>query len=160
MQVIFLCGSLEPGRDGVGDYVRRLAMELMQQGHQSGAVALNDKHITHEISSVQQAALQELPVLRLPSVWPANKRFEHAQRWIDDFGPDWLSLQFVPFSFHSKGLPLDLASRLASLGRGRSWHIMIHELWVGMDCESPLKHKLWGSIQRLLILCVTRWLFQ
>lgn len=25
MTILFLCGSLEPGRDGVGDYTRRLA---------------------------------------------------------------------------------------------------------------------------------------
>lgn len=151
MKIVFLCGSLEPGRDGVGDYVRRLALELMQQGHHSGAIALNDKHTAHEVSGFQQAALQKLPILRLPSTWPANKRFEHAQRWIYNFDPNWLSLQFVPFSFHPKGLPFDLAGRLGSLGKGRLWHIMMHELWVGMDSEATIKYKLWGSVQRFLI---------
>jgi hypothetical protein len=154
MNIVFLCGSLEPGRDGVGDYVRRLAVELMQQGHQSGAVALNDKHITHEISGFQQGP-RDLPVLRLPATWPASKRFEHAQRWIDDSGAYWLSLQFVPYSFHNNGLPLDLKRRLTLLGEGRQWHIMYHELWVGMEQGSRFKLLLWGKLQRKLIRSLT-----
>lgn len=151
MKIVFLCGSLEPGRDGVGDYVRRLAVELMHQGHQSGAIALNDNFIERETLGFQQSSSCNLHVLRLPATWSAGKRFEHAKRWIDNFDANWLSLQFVPFSFHPKGLSLSLANRLVLLGKGRSWHIMMHELWVGMNYEAPIKHKALGSIQRLLI---------
>ena len=34
MKIAFLCGSLEPWRDGVGDYTRRLAGDLQACGHQ------------------------------------------------------------------------------------------------------------------------------
>ena len=30
MNLLFICGSLEPGKDGVGDYIRRLSSELLQ----------------------------------------------------------------------------------------------------------------------------------
>jgi hypothetical protein len=156
MKIVFLCGSLEPGRDGVGDYVRRMALELLRQGHQPAAVALNDKYVSHETSLYQQEGSYNLPILRLPSLYKINKRFERAHEWIDEIGAEWISLQFVPFSFHPKGLSFDLAARLVRLGKGRSWHLMIHELWVGMDIESPIKHKLWGAIQRHLIKSLVR----
>jgi hypothetical protein len=40
MRIVFLCFSLEPGRDGVGDYTRALAGELIRPGHEVCAVAM------------------------------------------------------------------------------------------------------------------------
>jgi hypothetical protein len=151
MKIVFLCGSLEPGRDGVGDYVRRLALELSQQGHEPAGVALNDHFIEQEVSSKQDEVGADLPMLRLPASWPISIRLHKAQEWIDNFGAEWLSLQFVPFAFHRRGLAFNLGKHLSRLGRGRSWHIMVHELWVGMDAEAPLKHRWWGKLQRYLI---------
>jgi hypothetical protein len=54
MKIIFLCGSLEPGCDGVGDYTRRLAGELIKQGHHIAAVALNDQYLQEEFTGMQQ----------------------------------------------------------------------------------------------------------
>ena len=150
MKIAFLCGSLEPGRDGVGDYVRRLAGELAQQGHQVAGVALNDHYTAQEVSA-PPARPTGLHVLRLPAAWPAAQRFGRAKQWLDDFGAEWLSLQFVPFSFHPKGLPFGLGKALAPLGQGRTWHLMVHELWVGMDREAPVKYVWWGRMQRYLI---------
>ena len=45
MRIVFICGSLEPGRDGVGDYVRHLAVAVAQQGHETAAVALRDPFV-------------------------------------------------------------------------------------------------------------------
>ncbi|RZK32012.1 MAG: glycosyltransferase family 1 protein [Hymenobacter sp.] len=151
MKIVFICGSLEAGRDGVGDYVRRLALELSRQGHEPAGIALNDHHIQEEVSTEQKAAPATLPMLRLPANWPMSRRLRRAQEWTDNFGPEWLSLQFVPFAFHSRGLALSLGKQVARLGRGRSWHLMVHELWVGMDAEAPLKHRWWGKLQRYLI---------
>ena len=44
MKIVFLCGSLEPGRDGVGDYTRMLAAEIIRKGHNAAIVALADKY--------------------------------------------------------------------------------------------------------------------
>jgi hypothetical protein len=151
MKIVFLCGSLELGCDGVGDYVRRLAAELSKQGHEPAGIALNDQYIQQEVSIRPETVDAALPMLRLPASWPISRRFQRAQEWTDGFGAEWLSLQFVPFAFHYKGLAFDLGKHLARLGRGRSWHLMVHELWVGMDAEAPLKHRWWGKLQRYLI---------
>lgn len=146
-----MCGSLEPGCDGVGDYTRRLAAQLLRQGHQLAMVALNDACIESHYLGVQASDEKKIPVLRIPAQWSDKDRYETAKRWIDSFAPQWLSLQFVPFSFHPKGLPFGLNSRLKALGDKRQWHIMFHELWVGMDVQSPLKHMCWGMAQKWLI---------
>jgi hypothetical protein len=151
MKIIFLCGSLEPGRDGVGDYVRRLACELIKQGHQIAAVALNDHYLVEEFTGTQPANDITLPVYRIPTAWPENKRFDRAREWIKNNNPDWLSLQYVPFAFHTKGLSISLSRQLHKLGEGKCWHIMFHELWVGMDSEASIKVYCWGLVQRFLI---------
>lgn len=45
MKLLFLCTSLEPGRDGVGDYVRLLAEACIEAGHECRLLALNDEHL-------------------------------------------------------------------------------------------------------------------
>jgi hypothetical protein len=151
MKIIFLCGSLESGRDGVGDYVRRLSGELFRQGHEPSAIALNDQYISDSFFGNQITETENILVLRLPSIWETNKRFARAEQWINEFDPNWISLQFVPFAFQSKGLPFSLGKRLFNIGIGRRWHIMFHELWVGMNAESTKKIQLWGKLQKYLI---------
>jgi Trk K+ transport system NAD-binding subunit len=53
MKIAFICGSLEPGRDGVGDYTRRLAGELVKQQHEVLVIAFNDRQIKDTLKAVQ-----------------------------------------------------------------------------------------------------------
>lgn len=131
MRIVFICGSLEPGKDGVGDYTRRLAGECIQQRVECTIIALNDKHQSESeaVKVSQSSEDQILEVLRLPQTLPWSKRIQVAGDHIQQFNPDWLSLQYVPYSFQKKGLPLRLAKRLNQLGGNRRWHIMFHELW-------------------------------
>ncbi|RXF69440.1 glycosyltransferase [Arcticibacter tournemirensis] len=151
MKMVFICGSLEPGCDGVGDYVRRLAIDMIRKGHEIGAIALNDRYVTSSFNGCQTSEGFKLPVFRLPSTHREGKRIKEALRWLNDINPQFLSLQFVPFSFQSKGLPGMLSHILSKIGKGRRWHIMFHELWVGMDVESSKKHVYWGLVQKQLI---------
>jgi hypothetical protein len=153
MKIAFLCGSLEPGRDGVGDYTRRLAGQLLLRGHAAVLVALNDPSVTEATEQAQPAEAASMPLLtlRLPAAWPLEQRLAHAKTWLDAANPDVLSLQFVLFSFHPKGLPFGLAPLLSKLGQGRTWHLMFHELWVGMATNDTLKHKVWGRMQKALV---------
>src|ERR1700682_2918463 len=139
MKIIFLCGSLEPGKDGVGDYTRRLAGDLVRHGQDVGIVALRDNYIKTEFNGFQDVEGIDLPVLRLPSDRLTANAFKRAGEWIEIFNPEWLSLQFVPFSFHAKGLPLRFVRLFSMLGKGRNWHVMVHELWVGMNIEASRK---------------------
>ncbi|NDP22504.1 MAG: glycosyltransferase [Paludibacter sp.] len=151
MKILFISGSLEPGRDGVGDYTRRLAGELIQQGNVVRVIAYNDKYIS-EIENIEQIADGTgIEVLRIPSKFSSKQKVECTKLFIDEFNPEWISLQYVPFAFQDKGLPFGLGSLLKKLGEGRKCHVMFHELWVGMDMEAPIKHKLWGKVQKMII---------
>ncbi len=155
MKIIFLCGSMEPGRDGVGDYIRRLAGALNQQGHEVGVLAFNDRN-TQSISEADQYEDGiAIYVMRLPEIMPIKERMVISRKWIDAFDPEWISLQFVPFAFHPKGLAFGLSKHLNTIGKSRKWHIMFHELWVGMDKESGTKFAWWGWLQQKLIRSIT-----
>lgn len=151
MKILFLCGSLEPGKDGVGDYTRRLAGELIRQGHDVAIVSLNDRHTQAEERIVQSSEGTNILVLRIPSMFSAKKRFSLASEFINSFDPEWLSLQFVPYSFNVKGLPFGLAGKLKKIGKGRKWHIMFHELAIGLEKGVSKKNLFIGQIQLHLI---------
>jgi hypothetical protein len=152
MKIVFLCSSLEPGRDGMGDYTRRLTGELIRQGHPSIAVALNDSYISDIVFESQEVDGTSISVLRLPSVMPYNKRMIEIRNWLNGFNPDWISLQFVPFGFHRKGLCFGLGKKLALINSKASWHIMFHELWLGLGDKATFKDRVWGALQRLIVL--------
>lgn len=151
MKIVFICGSLEPGCDGVGDYTRRLSEHLILYGHRVGIVALNDFYVYKEYNETQTDEAIEIKVLRLPSNWKQEKKGKRAKQWIDQFNPEWLSLQYVIFSFHKKGLPIIFHKQLKIIGKGRNWHIMFHELSVGLNVEASFKEKCWGYVQLVLI---------
>lgn len=151
MKIVFICGGFKEGYDGVGDYTRCLANQLVLSGNKVGVVAINDLFVEKEFNEMQAGETGHLSVLRLPSAWKEEKRRKYAQKWIDEFDPDWLSLQYVIFSFHRKGLPISFHKQLEILGRNRRWHIMFHEVSVGLHVEASFKKKCWGYIQRALI---------
>jgi hypothetical protein len=37
-----------------------------------------------------------------------------------------------------------------------SWHVMFHELWLGLGEKSPVKHRVWGALQRHIVLDLMR----
>ncbi len=157
MKIVFLCGCLEPGYDGVGDYTRRLSGELKRQGNQVFIISINEKNLGGaSTQEVQVSEGSEIPVLRISDGISYQERVLIAKRWVDSITPDWLSLQYVPFSFHPKGAHFFLGKFLRKLGRHRRWHIMFHELWTGMDEESSKKHFWLGKIHRLLIKSLIR----
>ena len=154
MKIVFICSSLEPGKDGVGDYTRLLAAELIRQGHPAAIIALHDKFVKDEatVSGEQLQGDISVPVLRLSSEAIWKKKTALANQWINTWHPHVLSLQYVPYGFHRKGLPLFLARHLSSLGKNRKWHIMFHELWI----DKPAK---WSEhvilfLQKQLVICL------
>ncbi len=151
MKIIFICGSLEPGRDGVGDYTRKIACELIRQGNKVGIVALNDKDVRNELNGVQKSGDITLPVLRLPSDLHPVQRYKRAGFWIDSNNPEWISLQFVPFAFHPKGLLFGFSKYIHRFTKGRRLHIMFHELWVGRANNSSIKRRVLSYLQQTQI---------
>jgi hypothetical protein len=156
MKIIFICGSLEPGSDGVGDYTRRLAGELRQSGYQTQIIALNDKYTSVNIDHFQNYKKTEIPVLRLPASAGWRERSIYLKKWIDVFEPDYISLQYVPYAFQKRGLPINLSRCLKNVGNGGKWHIMFHEIWIGEPVGSSKKDKIVGFLQKNIAVYLVR----
>lgn len=147
IRIVFICSSLEPGKDGVGDYTRKLACTLNNRGSEARIIAINDRRLNNASvwEGTQNDEGTKTEVLRLASVLTWNERVKTAKAWISNYNPDWVSLQYVPFGFHLKGLPFNLANNLLQLSSHQRWHIMFHELSVNKD--ESLKFKIWSWLQ-------------
>lgn len=156
MKLAFICGSLEPGKDGVGDYTRHLAAELIQNGHAVLMIALHDKYSDQVLSGFQDDHQQRIPLLRLPGSLAWGERIVIAKKYLAEFGAEWVSIQYVPYSFNRKGVPLRLPAVLSKIAGKRRVHLMFHETWVGATKNSPFKHKVYGFFQRNIACSVIK----
>ncbi len=138
---------MEPGKDGVGDYTRKLAIELIRLGHVCSIVALMDKFINFELKEKQEINKVYIDTLRLPFKSGLKKNSETLSLLVNSFCPNWISLQYVPFSFNNKGLPFDLTKYLKPVLYHFSVHLMIHEPGIGISKISPFKHRIIGFLQ-------------
>lgn len=157
MRLAFLCGGLEPGHDGVGDYTRLLAAECVRRGHEVRLLALNDHWASAgNPAEVQSTGGGQVDCVRYAASRPWGERFAAAAAALNAFKPDCVSLQFVPYGFHPKGIPWRLARGLQAVIAGRPLQIMFHELWVGFGARAPLKERLVGALQRRCLLGLAR----
>lgn len=145
MRITFICGSLNPGQDGVGDYTRRLAAQLVLDGHDCQLIAINDVVDSEETTDRTQ-------IIRFKQLLSSPEKSQQAQQLIAQWNPDWISLQFVCFSFHPKGFIHRLTPFIQHCRGTAKLNIMFHELWVGEQPSLPFKHKVMGLIQRQQIL--------
>ncbi|MEP6668728.1 MAG: glycosyltransferase [Chthoniobacter sp.] len=148
MRIAFVTSCLEPGRDGVGDYTSLLAEECAHRGHIVTRIALNDGHAGEVIEAEG--------LMRLPSSLGWDERCARARRRLEDFSPDWVSLQFVAFGFHPRGLVGRIASHVLALLIGWPVHVFLHELWLGEECGAAWKHRVLGWMQRRGLLAILR----
>ena len=156
MRIALIVSSAEPGRDGVGDYARAFAEELLGMGHHVYLLAIYDRQIASFEEKEQPSGKHSIQTARFPESQPWDAKIAHLARLLDGFQPDWVSLQFVPYGFHPKGLCFGLVRRLRPLVRGRKLHLMFHELWIGDSLGAPFKHRLVGVVQRHLITSLVR----
>ena len=155
MRIAFLCGSLEPGHDGVGDYTRQLAVECIRQGHACVLVALNDNG-GGNVVQIQEHDGASVECLRCDASLPWELRVQTAGEFLRKLDPCWVSLQFVPYWLHPKGLPWRAASGLKQMIAGRPLHVMFHELWIGFGQDAPWKERCVGWLQRLCLFRLLR----
>ena len=147
MKITFLCSGSEPGRDGVGDYTRALAEQVEKLGHATQIIALNDRFAENEAPGERCRFA--------PSV-PWNSRVRLAAKAVDGFDPDVVSVQFVPYGFHPKGLCFETARGLQSIIGERRTQLMLHELWIGEATEYGWKDQIIGAFQKSLVLDLVR----
>jgi glycosyltransferase involved in cell wall biosynthesis len=155
MKIAFLCGSCEPGADGVGDYTLSLAMALSDLGHTCLLFALNDRHLDGQ--SFVSPVVWHSPSLclqRLPSSLSWSSKAHILSKVLRDFLPDLISLQYVPYSFDSRGWPFSLIPCLWHVRRLAPWHVMFHELWV--DPDASRKNRFVAFVQQQIL----RWLLK
>lgn len=148
MKLLFVCTSLEPGRDGVGDYTRLLAEACIEAGHECRLLAVNDDHLAQGGSEWQHGRAHDLYCTRLSPNERWDERLAAAQAVVHEFSPDWISWQIVPYGFNPKGVIPPEAAAFAALGRNRCVHVMLHELWIGLSRGEPLKNIAWGTLQK------------
>lgn len=87
----------------------------------------------------------------IPAAIPWKLRIELIQQIVAKISPDWISLQYSPYSFGSQGLPWRLSQYLASVKGNFRWHIMFHELWIGEEPGYTSIQKVLGVLQRLIV---------
>jgi hypothetical protein len=150
VKIAFLCASLEPGRDGVGDYTRSLATACAARGHDCALLALHDSHLVAD----EERLADDIPALRLSPRVALAARLANARACLADFAPDWVSWQFVSYGYHPKGLVGAETRALATLAAGRRTHVMLHELWIGIDRHESWKNRFIGGFQRRGLLAL------
>lgn len=137
----------------MGDYARRLAAECVRQGGDVRVVALCDAGTNRweDVTEIQQDGRTDVNCLRMPAGWSWKNRQTKLQEVFGKWKPDWISLQFVPFGYHHKGLPWQLCRMLRSVRGSYSWHLMFHEVWVGSFKGAPVKLRVLGAVQRMIV---------
>jgi hypothetical protein len=146
MRIAFVTSCLEPECDGVGDYTTLLAAECERRGHAVMRIALHDRHA--------RGVIEAPGLLRFPQALPWEERRILARRRLEEYSPDFVSLQFVAFGFHPRGLVGQASRHLRALLAGWPTHVFLHELWLGEECGSPWKHRGVGWLQRRGVLAL------
>ena len=128
-KILFICGSIEPGHDGVGDYTRELAGALIKKEIECKIVAIMDRVAKGCELEDQKTNGSVISVLRISENLSYNERKKKLKGLVSEFAPNWVSLQYVPFAFSPQGTPLSLI-RLLPQSNSFKWHFMIHEAYV------------------------------
>lgn len=149
-KILFVCGTFELAKSGVADYINALACELASRGIYCACIAINDPYVSPATpDSPLGWDRNSIPVRRLSSLLPWSVRTERLKADLDSLNPDWISLHYVPYAFHPKGLPLRLLNCLKAVKTTAKWQIMAHELWV--DPSVGLSNRLLSKLQQLIL---------
>lgn len=149
MKLTFICGSLELGRDGVGDYTRRLAFALQRSGVGVTIISINDHYANGVTDKKIEGFGGMVSTYRLPSKMPWVERSQLVLARIKAEKSDWVSLQFVPFTFHPKGICFRLRPLLLKIKKVAKLHLMVHEPWLLWNSPLSWKLRALGMIQKL-----------
>lgn len=149
MKIVFISASAEPGRDGVGDYTRRLAAACAERGHRCLILALNDRHVN---ASSTELHGESRTICRWSSALPWWVRIAAAKDRINRFEPDWISWQMVTYGYQPKGILGADLMQLARELRAPRMHVMLHEIWIGLARGDSLWARFTGWRQRRALL--------
>ncbi|MDB5395211.1 MAG: hypothetical protein JWM91_2717 [Rhodospirillales bacterium] len=157
--ICMICSELETGRNGVGDYSRRLGEALEALGHKVTLVSVNDRFVDQPVG-LSRSGIGS--VVRIPVSLPVEERFMLARRAMDHHDPDWISLQFVCWGFGKHGVVSEQLRHLQQITRGRNLHLMFHEPWFeswsgdGLNTLRRFKLGALGQAQKISISLLNR----
>lgn len=146
-RVAWISASAAPGRDGVGDYNRRMLNALAEDTAPGTHVQLawRDGGIT---SAVETSGL-----LRLPASWSLAEVVARGARFLDHHRIEALAWGLVPQAEAPRGMmSSELTEAHAILRRGRRMVVFVHEPWCGTGRSDSLQDRLVGWMQRPGIL--------
>ena len=141
MRITFITAALS--NDGVGDYTRLLADSCQRMGHECQIVSICD----HESHS-QVASDEGVQINRFQGKAFSASKLNDIRQVFANFQPDWVSLQFVPYAFENRGILRTFPRHLEKILPDGKRHIMLHEIWSGVDRLSPIKIRLLGALQK------------
>lgn len=148
-KIVFICSCIEPGKDGVGDYVYRLACELRKADIKILILALHDRFITDEY---KESDFNGISICRMPQGFSWAAKTLIGRNLIQNFAPCIISFQLVPFAFNPYGILRKEYQFFLQLAKGYKSHIMFHELWIGDSVGSSFKDFILGFLERRYIL--------
>jgi len=144
MKLLFICDNFPPIVDGVGDYTSHLSNQLAQRGHAVSVICSRKEEI------VQYAGTQTA-VRVLPAVTRWNRQaIAPIMALAGEIQPDWVILQYVPYSYDYYGIPFWLRSLASGLkARGYKLAVTCHEIFIDLELA---KAKYWpvAISQRLI----------
>ncbi|MEO6637580.1 MAG: hypothetical protein ABIN25_04845 [Ginsengibacter sp.] len=152
MRIVFICACVEPGRDGVGDYTIKLALQLIKSGHDACVIAIKDKYAKEYMEHTHRIEGVDLQIVRLQNLLSASERLREIKKIVNVFLPGWISLQYVPYAYHEKGMPVFLSGFLKKITNKSNWHIMIHEPYLSEQASFKNKTVRFFQILSLKLL--------
>jgi len=154
MKILFVCNSLEEGKDGIGDYTRKIAGECKARGIAVVIVAFSDRYTSGMDGGID---INGSAYHRIPAAYPlARREFELRAIMDRNLSFDWVSLQFVSYGLNHRGIVRAEIPVFSRLLKKCKTHVMVHELWVAEEHEASLKAKVLGKIQKHYILSFLR----
>ena len=148
---------MESGKDGVGDYTRVLAQRLVEFGCVCTILSLNDTYVTNTTYENLELENEKINVIRIPSIKQTKERYKIAKDYILKSNVNLISLQFVPYSYQKKGLPISLLLFIRWIKKQHVLHIMFHELWIGIGSKTlGTKNLIYSFLQRRIIMTIVK----
>jgi hypothetical protein len=140
MRIAFLVGSMNTKTNGVAAYTKLLSEQLKAIGHTVTTITLNEeksKSASKDIYTIEKSS-------------STLKRFLLLDSTLKKLNPDIISIQFVPYSFHKKGLSFELLI-FSQILKKFNVHLMIHEPWIEITNRTNTKNKIVSSFQRAIL---------
>jgi glycosyltransferase involved in cell wall biosynthesis len=133
MHVVFITQNYPPSVCGIGDHTYFLAHALKKRGYAISVICANKPDI-----DVENTAKEGIKLYPIVQKWD-TEGYKKVIEKIDFLNPDWVFLQYEPYAFHSKGLPLSIIPFVKKLrNHSHKTLIFFHEIAVKWSCSLKL----------------------